>query len=139
MTILKFNKKNRFDKVKNSDNIEIFTNTKSKEVVSESGQVNGLLCEKRENSKEFLIPLQGIFVQIGLIPNSSFVKNLVKTTSYGEIIIDESGRTSIEGIFACGDVTTIPYKQIVISMGEGAKTALTVADYLMKDYAEVAA
>ena len=139
MTILKFNKKNRFDKVKNSDNIEIFTNTKSKEVVSESGQVNGLLCEKRENNKEFLIPLQGIFVQIGLIPNSSFVKNLVKTTSYGEIIIDESGRTSIEGIFACGDVTTIPYKQIVISMGEGAKTALTVADYLMKDYAEVAA
>ena len=127
------------DKVINSDNIEIFTNTKSKEVVSESGQVNGLLCEKRENSKEFLIPLEGIFVQIGLIPNSSFVKNLVKTTSYGEIIIDESGRTSVEGIFACGDVTTIPYKQIVISMGEGAKTALTVADYLMKDYAEVAA
>ena len=127
------------DKVKNSDNIEIFTNTKSKEVVSESGIVNGLLCEKRENSEEFLIPLKGIFVQIGLIPNSNFVKNLVKTTSYGEIIIDESGKTSIEGIFACGDVTTIPYKQIVISMGEGAKTALTVADYLMKDYSEVAA
>ena len=127
------------DKVKNSDNIKIFTNTKSKEVVSESGIVNGLLCEKRENSEEFLIPLKGIFVQIGLIPNSNFVKNLVKTTSYGEIIIDESGKTSIEGIFACGDVTTIPYKQIVISMGEGAKTALTVADYLMKDYSEVAA
>ena len=127
------------DKVKNSDNIEIFTNTKSKEVVSKSGIVNGLLCENRENSEEFLIPLKGIFVQIGLIPNSNFVKNLVKTTSYGEIIIDESGKTSIEGIFACGDVTTIPYKQIVISMGEGAKTALTVADYLMKDYSEVAA
>ena len=95
--------------------------------------------ENRENSEEFLIPLKGIFVQIGLIPNSNFVKNLVKTTSYGEIIIDESGKTSVEGIFACGDVTTIPYKQIVISMGEGAKTALTVADYLMKDYSEVAA
>ena len=59
------------------------------------------------------------------------------TSKYGEIIIDEHGNTSIEGIFACGDVTTIPYKQIVISMGEGAKTALTVSDYLMKDFKEV--
>ena len=93
--------------------------------------------QKRKTKKEFEIILKGVFVQIGLVPNSSFVKDILDTSNYGEIIIDEHGNTSIEGIFACGDVTTIPYKQIVISMGEGAKTALTVSDYLMKDFKEV--
>ena len=117
-----------------SKNIEIFTNTISKAVLSNDGEVTGLLCENRADKNEFEISLKGIFVQIGLIPNSNFVKQILKTSKYGEIIIDANGNTSVEGIFACGDVTTIPYKQIVISMGEGAKTALSVADYLMKDF-----
>ena len=74
----------------------------------------------------------GIFVQIGLVPNSQFLENVIDLNPHGEIIVNENGETSEKGIFACGDVTTVPYKQIIISMGEGAKTALSVADYLMK-------
>ena len=122
------------DKAIASKNIEIFTNTLTKEVVASNGEVTGLLCEKRDSKNKFKIPLKGIFVQIGLIPNSNFIKDLVDVTEHGEIIIDRNGSTSLEGVFACGDVTTIPYKQIIISMGEGAKTALGVADYLMKDF-----
>jgi alkyl hydroperoxide reductase subunit F len=68
--------------------------------------------------------LDGIFVQIGLIPNSQFLKDTVNLTKFGEIVVDEKGRTSEPGIYAAGDVTTTPYKQIVIAMGEGAKAAL---------------
>jgi len=125
------------DKAISTKNIEIFTNTASKEVLSKNGEVTSLICEDRKTKKEFEIMLKGVFVQIGLVPNSSFVKDILATSKHGEIIIDEHGNTSKEGIFACGDVTTIPYKQIVISMGEGAKTALTVSDYLMKDFKEV--
>ena len=122
------------DKAIASKNIEIFTNTLTKEVVASNGEVTGLFCEDRDSKNNFKIPLKGIFVQIGLIPNSKFIKDLVDVTEHGEIIIDRNGSTSLEGVFACGDVTTIPYKQIIISMGEGAKTALGVADYLMKDF-----
>ena len=72
-----------------------------------------------------------MFVQIGLVPNSQFVKDLVEVTTYGEIVIDEKGQTSVPGVFACGDVTTVPYKQIIVSMGEGAKAALAAFEYLM--------
>ena len=73
----------------------------------------------------------GVFIQIGLVPNSDFVEGVVERTGYGEIVIDERGRTSEPGIFACGDVTTVPYKQIVIAMGEGAKASLAAFDYLL--------
>ena len=92
------------------------------------------MCEDRWKKIDFEIKLSGVFVQIGLVPNSKFVDNILDLNQSGEIVIDKNGNTSQEGIFACGDVTTIPYKQIVISMGEGAKTALSVADYLMKDF-----
>lgn len=69
--------------------------------------------------------LDGVFVQIGLLPNSTFVKGYLETSSFGEIVVDGKGRTSVPGIYAAGDVTTTPYKQIVIAMGEGAKAALT--------------
>ena len=67
-----------------------------------------------------------------LIPNSQFLKNIVNLSKHGEVIINEHGETSEKGIFACGDATTVPYKQIIISMGEGAKAALSASDYLMK-------
>jgi alkyl hydroperoxide reductase subunit F len=70
------------------------------------------------------VDLDGVFVQIGLLPNSGFIKDLVETTKFGEIIVDNKGRTSVKGIYAAGDVTTTPYKQIIIAMGEGAKAAL---------------
>ena len=75
--------------------------------------------------------LAGVFIQIGLVPNSSFLTDIVDLTKYGEVKIDERGRTSESGIFACGDVTTVPYKQIVIAMGEGTKASLAAFDYLL--------
>ena len=75
--------------------------------------------------------MNGIFVQIGLVPNSKVVEGVVDLTKYGEVIINEKGATSEEGIFACGDVTTVPYKQIVVAMGEGSKASLAAFDYLL--------
>ena len=76
--------------------------------------------------------LAGVFVQIGLVPNSAFVKDVVDVTRYGEIEVNERCETSMPGVFACGDVTTVPYKQIIIAMGEGSKASLTAFDYLLK-------
>ena len=87
--------------------------------------------EERNEVKK--INLEGIFVQIGLIPNSDFLKGTIELNNYGEIIVSEKGETSSPGIFACGDVTTVPHKQIIISMGEGAKASITAADYLQKN------
>ncbi len=78
------------------------------------------------------IDLDGIFVQIGLSPNSAIVKDLVEVTKMGEIVVDVKGRTSSSGIYAAGDVTTVPYKQIIIAMGEGAKVALTAFEDRMR-------
>ena len=78
--------------------------------------------------------LDGIFVQIGLLPNSQIAEGVVELSPYKEIIINERGETSQPGIFAAGDVSTVPYKQIVISMGEGAKASLSAFDYLLKNH-----
>jgi alkyl hydroperoxide reductase subunit F len=77
--------------------------------------------------------LDGIFVQIGLIPNSGFLGDLVEKTRFGEIVINEKCQTSEAGIYACGDVTTVPYKQIIISMGEGSKASLSSFEYLLTE------
>ena len=77
------------------------------------------------------LALAGVFIQIGLIPNSDFLNDLVERSPYGEIIIDEKCKTSEPGIYACGDVTTVPYKQIVVAMGEGAKASLSAFEYLI--------
>ena len=81
---------------------------------------------------EFEHDISGIFVQIGLVPNSKFLDGIVELNEYGEIVIDEYCNTSVEGVFACGDVTTVPYKQIISSMGEGSKAAITASEYLLK-------
>tara|TARA_B100001250_G_scaffold303033_1_gene264740 strand:- start:418 stop:2016 length:1599 start_codon:yes stop_codon:yes gene_type:complete len=120
------------EKAKEKENIKILTNFETKEILSESGKVSGMEILDRASNKKSSINLQGVFVQIGLVPNSQFLKDIVELNSFGEIIVDHLGQTSENGIYACGDVTTVPYKQIIISMGEGAKTALSVSDYLMK-------
>lgn len=120
------------DQAKKRDNITILTNVATKQIVAEGGKVTAIEYENRESKDVAQLDLNGVFVQIGLVPNSGFLKDLVELTKFGEIVIDERCQTSEEGIYACGDVTTVPYKQIVIAMGEGAKAGLTAADYLLK-------
>lgn len=93
--------------------------------------VTGLVIRNRETGEEKELSLGGIFVEIGLIPNSDFVRGLLNLNKYGEIIVDCLSRTSVPGIFAAGDVTTVPSKQIVVAAGEGAKAALSAYDYLI--------
>ena len=112
------------DKLKSLPNVKIITNAKTEEVIGDGAKVTGINYTDRTTNEKILINLDGIFVQIGLLPNSGFIKDLVETTKFGEIIIDPKGRTSTKGIYAAGDVTTVPYKQIIIAMGEGAKAAL---------------
>jgi alkyl hydroperoxide reductase subunit F len=120
------------DQAEKKDNIQILSNVQTKKILSTDGRVTGLEYKNRTTNKISLINLDGVFIQIGLIPNSQFMKDVIKLNKHGEIIINEHGETSEEGIFACGDVTTVPFKQIIISMGEGAKAALSASDYLMK-------
>ena len=111
--------------VKKLPNVEIFTNHATTEVIGDGTKVTGIAVKNRATEEVRTIDLAGIFVQIGLVPNSDFIKNIVETNKFDEIEIDSHCRTSEVGIYAAGDVSTVPYKQIIISMGEGAKAALT--------------
>lgn len=121
------------DKLKSLPNVKIITNAKTERVVGDGQKVLGIEYTDRMSNKLEVMDLDGIFVQIGLLPNSGFIKDIVETTKFGEIIIDNKNRTSARGIYAAGDVTTIPYKQIVIAMGEGAKAALASFEDQMLD------
>lgn len=124
------------DQARSRDNIRIIKNAETKQIVAENGKVTGIEVMDRASQALNAIELSGVFVQIGLVPNSNFVKELVDMTPYGEIAINERCETSAPGVFACGDVTTVPYKQIIIAMGEGSKASLTAFDYLLKHEAE---
>ncbi len=106
-------------------NVNIITSARTTEVVGNGENVIAIRYQDRQTETQHEIELDGIFVQIGLAPNSALVKNLVETNRFGEILIDEKCRTQTAGIYAAGDVTTVPYKQIAIAMGEGAKAALS--------------
>lgn len=112
------------DKLKSLPNASIVTNAKTEKVIGDGQKVQQIQYLDRGLNKTEKMDLDGIFVQIGLVPNSQFLKETIELTKFGEIIVDEKGRTSAKGIYAAGDVTTTPYKQIVIAMGEGAKAAL---------------
>jgi len=120
------------DQIEKRDNIKVFKNVATKEVIADNGKVVALEYQDRETDEVKREELAGIFVQIGLVPNSGFLDGVVERTPYGEVIINEKGETSEPGIYAAGDVTTVPYKQIIISMGEGAKAALAAYDYLLR-------
>jgi len=112
-------------------NVTVKTNAQALEVLGDGKKVTGLRYQDRATQESHDVTLDGIFVQIGLAPNSRLVDNMVETNRFGEIVVDEKCRTSVQGIYAAGDVTTVPYKQIVISMGEGAKAALTAFEDLV--------
>jgi NADH-dependent peroxiredoxin subunit F len=114
------------EKLQSLANCSVVTNAKTLEVLGDGKKVTGLRYLDRESEQEKIHVIDGIFVQIGLSPNTQFVSELVQLNPQGEILIDEKGRTNVKGIYAAGDVTNIPYKQIIIAMGEGAKVALSV-------------
>lgn len=119
-------------KLHNAPNIQVFTGVAVQKIIANNGTVSGVELKVRKTKKIETHELDGVFVQIGLLPNSSFVKDLVKINTLGEIEIDSRCQTPVDGVFACGDVTTVPYKQIIISMGEGAKAGLSAAEYILK-------
>lgn len=113
------------------ENITIMSNVETKSIMAENDRVTAVEYVERDSGETRQLDVAAVFVQIGLVPNSGFLAGLVEMNDYGEIIVDERGRTSAAGIYACGDVTTVPYKQIVIAMGEGAKASLSAFDYLL--------
>ncbi len=123
------------DKLRSLPNVKVITNAKTTEVIGNGDKVVGLAYQDRGTSQDHRVDLDGVFVQIGLSPNSAVVKGLVETNKYGEIVVDDKGHTSAPGIYAAGDVTTVPFKQIVIAMGEGAKVALTAFEDRMRSVA----
>lgn len=113
------------EKAKSLPNVEIFRSSQTMEVIGNGEKITGIRVKDRKTEQERIIELDGVFVQIGLAANSEIFKGIVDTNRVGEIIIDEHCRTNVPGIYAAGDVSTVPYKQIIISMGEGAKAALS--------------
>jgi len=120
------------DKAKSLPNVEIFVSSQTTEVIGNGEKVTGIRVKDRNTDEERVVELDGIFVQIGLVPNSKPFSNLVNVNKFGEIEIDAHCRTNIPGIYAAGDVSTVPYKQIIISMGEGAKAALSAFEDRMR-------
>ncbi len=104
----------------------------STEVLGDGSQVTGLKYKDRATDEEHVVELAGIFVQIGLLPNTEFLQGSVELNQNNEIIIDKHGATSLPGVFAAGDCTDTAYKQIVISMGSGATAALGAFDYMIR-------
>ncbi|MDY6829117.1 MAG: alkyl hydroperoxide reductase subunit F [Pseudomonadota bacterium] len=121
------------------DNIRILKNVATKAIKAEGGKVTAIEYVERATDTPHSLALDGVFVQIGLVPNSDFLADVVERTRFGEVVINEKGETSEAGIYACGDVTTVPYKQIVIAMGEGAKAALAAFEYLLTRSTDLAA
>ena len=113
------------EKAKSLPNVEIFVSSQTTEVVGNGDKVTGIRTKDRKTGEERVIHLDGIFVQIGLAANSGVFKEIFETNRPGEIVIDAHCRTNVPGIYAAGDVSTVPFKQIIISMGEGAKAALS--------------
>lgn len=113
------------DKLRARPNVSVITGARTTAVRGDGAKVTSLAYEDRATGDAKSLELDGVFVQIGLVPNSAFLADVVERNARGEVVIDEKGRTTEPGIYAAGDVTTAPFKQIVIAMGEGAKAALT--------------
>ena len=138
VTVLEFADSLRADEVlvkkaRSLANVDIVTNAQTTEILGDGSKVTGLTYTDRATGNSQQLTLAGVFVQIGLVPNTEFLKDSeVELSHFGEIIIDAKGATSLAGVFAAGDATTVPYKQIVISMGAGATAALSAFDHLIR-------
>jgi alkyl hydroperoxide reductase subunit F len=142
VTLIEFDNRLRADevlqrKLRSLPNVRVILSAQTTEVHGEGGKVNGLSYRDRTTGEAQRIELEGVFVQIGLLPNTDWLKGTVALSPRGEIEVDVRGQTSLPGVFAAGDATTTPYKQIVIAMGEGSKAALSAFDHLIRSSAPV--
>ncbi len=140
VTLLEFDKAMRADavlqrKLLSLPNVKVLTSAQTTEVLGDGNKVQGLQYKDRNTGDVHDIELEGIFVQIGLLPNSEWLKGTLELSDRGEIVVDDRARTSMPGVFAAGDVTTTPYKQIIIAMGQGSTAALSAFDHLMRSSA----
>ena len=143
VTLVEFDGKLRADdilqrKLRSLPNVDIIVSAQSTEVLGDGQKVSGLVYKDRSDGTMHSLALEGIFVQIGLLPNTEWLKGTLELSPRGEIVIDERGQTSLPGVFAAGDATTVPYKQIVIAMGAGSTAALGAFDHLIRSSAPVA-
>jgi len=120
------------DQVLGSAKVEVFTEYKILRIVGDSA-VTGLEMESLKTGEARTLDVQGVFVEIGLLPNSELVVDTLETNRIGEIVIDSRCHTGVAGVFACGDVTDVPYKQVIVAAGEGAKAALAAYDYIISE------
>jgi alkyl hydroperoxide reductase subunit F len=137
VTLVEFDSKLRADevlqrKLRSLANVTVLVNAQTTEVLGDGGKVTGLAWRDRLLGSEHRVELEGVFVQIGLLPNTEWLKGTVELSARGEIVVDERGQTSVPGVFAAGDATTEPYKQIVVAMGAGSTAALSAFDQLIR-------
>ena len=137
VTLIEFDTALRADavlqrKLQSLPNATVFTNAQTTEITGDEQKVNGLIYKDRSSGESHTVALEGVFIQIGLIPNTDWLKGVLELSKHGEIVIDAKGQTSVPGIFAAGDATTVPFKQIVIAAGDGAKAALSAFDHLIR-------
>jgi len=122
------------DKLRSMPNVDIHVSAQTTEITGDGERVSGLIYKNRATGEEHRVELEGVFVQIGLVPNTEWLKDSgLALSNFGEIEIDAKAATNLPGVFAAGDVTTVPYKQIVIAMGEGSKAALSAFDYIIRN------
>ena len=118
-------------KLQSLKNTTIITNAQTTEITGDQ-KVNGLIYKDRTSGALHTAALEGVFIQIGLVPNTDWLKGVVELSKHGEIVVDARGQTSVPGVFAAGDATTVPFKQIIIAAGDGAKAALSAFDHLIR-------
>jgi alkyl hydroperoxide reductase subunit F len=136
VTLIEFDKALRADavlqrKLASLKNVEVFVNAQTTEITGDQ-KVNGLVYKDRATGESRRVELEGVFIQIGLVPNTDWLKGVVELSKHGEIVVDARGQTSVPGVFAAGDATTVPFKQIIIAAGDGAKAALSAFDHLIR-------
>lgn len=136
VTLIEYDTKLRADevlqrKLRSLPNVTVVTNAQTTEITGDQ-KVNGLRYKDRTSGAETRVELEGVFVQIGLVPNTDWLKGTVELSRHGEIVVDAKGQTSVPGVFAAGDATTTPFKQIIIAAGDGAKAALGAFDHLIR-------
>jgi alkyl hydroperoxide reductase subunit F len=144
VTLIEFDPQLRADavltrKLMSLSNVTVITSAQTTEVIGDGTKVVGLKYKDRNSGASRDVELAGVFVQIGLVPNTDWLKGTVKLSPHGEVEVDARGQTSVPGVFAAGDCTVVPYKQIVIAVGEGAKASLSAFDHLIRSPLSAAA